>query len=398
MNILVVAPHGMYADYTASFVHNQAKEYVKLGHRVRVILPLAVLKKYREGGRVSKAVVMIRQDGVEVCYVRYLSLSSFGAKRFNQDSACCSVKFSLRTILRNFRPDVIHAHTIDLGCLIGSALKARLGCPLVVTTHGETNCEGALDHNPERIRILTDSVDMLTCVSPRLLREMRENQLSAPLCMILNGFAQDHIRISEKAPYSFLQVGNLIPLKKNDITIRAFAALRQRYPLALLTIIGDGPEREKLEALCDELDIDEAVRFTGHIPNGEVLAEMGKARFFIMPSSPEGFGIVYLEAMASGCVVIGTAGEGIDGFIVSGKNGFLVPPNDPEAIVRHVDWCLQNPEQADAMIEQGRQAVNGLTWKNNAERYIDLFQALLKDIPFIQKERYTHGDTKHTDQ
>ncbi len=95
-----------------------------------------------------------------------------------------------------------------------------------------------------------------------------------------------------------------------------------------------------------------------------------------MPSINEGFGIVYLEAMASGCITIGTEGEGIADLIVSGENGFLVPPDNPEAIVKVVEWCLEHPEEADGIAENGRKDALALTWEKNAAEYIKLFKEL----------------------
>lgn len=72
-----------------------------------------------------------------------------------------------------------------------------------------------------------------------------------------------------------------------------------------------------------------------------------------MPSVREGFGMVYLEAMSCGCITIGTEGEGIADFIISGKNGILVPPDEPDAIVAAVESCLSDPAYAASLAEQG---------------------------------------------
>jgi glycosyltransferase involved in cell wall biosynthesis len=93
-----------------------------------------------------------------------------------------------------------------------------------------------------------------------------------------------------------------------------------------------------------------------------------------MPSIREGFGIVYAEAMACGCVAIGTEGEGIADLIVSGENGYLVPPDDPEAIVETITACLQQPESMRAVADAGRAAALQLTWEVNAAQYLQLFQ------------------------
>ncbi len=88
-----------------------------------------------------------------------------------------------------------------------------------------------------------------------------------------------------------------------------------------LTVIGDGKERKSLEK------IDKNVIFTGRLPHDEVLTKMRDSDIFVLPSVGETFGMVYLEAMASGCITVCTKGDGIDGIIKNGENGFLVAPN-----------------------------------------------------------------------
>ena len=88
-----------------------------------------------------------------------------------------------------------------------------------------------------------------------------------------------------------------------------------------LTVIGDGKERKSLEK------IDKNVIFTGRLPHDKVLAKMRDSDIFVLPSVGETFGMVYLEAMASGCITVCTKGDGIDGIIKNGENGFLVAPN-----------------------------------------------------------------------
>ena len=128
--------------------------------------------------------------------------------------------------------------------------------------------------------------------------------------------------------------------------------------------------------LCADKGVSDSVHFIGQLPNEKVLAHMACAQFFCMPSVREGFGIVYLEAMASGCITIGTEGEGITDLIEHGKNGFLVPPASPEAIVQVIEWCLVHPQAADAIAQRGKQDVMALTWEANAKKYIDLFKEL----------------------
>lgn len=113
-----------------------------------------------------------------------------------------------------------------------------------------------------------------------------------------------------------LTCANLKKRKNIDKVIEALKGLESFE----LTVIGDGDNRQKLE------EIDSSVIFTGRISNADVLAKMRESDIFILPSVGETFGMVYLEAMASGCITIGTKGDGIDGFIRHRQNGFLTLP------------------------------------------------------------------------
>ena len=179
-------------------------------------------------------------------------------------------------------------------------------------------------------------------------------------------------------PFSVTQVGHLTEQKQVRVTIDAFRLLKKLHPQARLALIGEGPEREALEERVRQYGLSEDVCFTGQIKNADALAKMGETQFFVMPSVHEGFGIVYLEAMASGCITIGTQGEGIADVIVSGENGFLVPPADPESIVNVMEWCFANPEETLTIAERGRQTAKMLTWDKNAAQYIALYQLLIE--------------------
>ena len=377
MNILVVCHYGLYEEFSFSFVHNQIKEYVGQGHRVRALIPNGFGKTGRDGKRIGKGLHISCIDGVELYDLRYLTLSRYGEKAFNVQSAIGGIRTHWKKLFHDFQPDVIHAHTLGFDSRIGAWLKQKLGCPLVVTTHGSDST--MLYKNGEKacLRTLCDQADAVVCVSTKLKRQLEDCGTSARLETILNGFQVQEIgSVCEKAPYSWIQVGNLIPSKGFDVTIRAFAKLRDKYPESRLTIIGKGGQREALEALCQQLNLAEAVQFLGQLPNARVLAEMAKAQFYVMPSSPEGFGIVYLEAMAAGCLAIGTEGEGIADLIINGENGYLVSANDPDAIANIIDKSLQDPENAVNIARQGQKAARELTWEKNAGKYIWLFQEL----------------------
>ena len=378
MNILVISPHGMYRDYTFSFIHNQNKAFVRQGHRVRVIVPVAIAKRGHDGRRFGPMLEWVTKDGVEICFVRYLSLSRWGAYHFNHYSAAWTVAMLSRRILRDFKPDVIHANAVDHGGMIGAALKKRLGIPLSITTHGGDTTHYISHGRGAWLRTICDQADALASASFSLLHNYDIIGTAVPCTCIINGFEVQSVKNLPKQPHHIIQVGMLVPLKHNDYTIRAVARLKAHFPDITLTIVGDGGERARLESLCAELQLQDTVRFTGMLPNPEAMAEMATAQIFVMPSYPEGLGIVYLEAMASGCVAIGTEGEGISGVITSGKDGFLVARDDVDGIVLVITKCFEDEALMQQIAENGRKRVQSLTWDYNAAQYIDLFRTIIE--------------------
>ena len=376
MNILVVC-HYLGDDTPATiYIHDQMKAFVQAGHRVRCAVLLPWGKCACGVGRFASAAPQM--DGIEYRYVRYVSLSNYGdSNAYNARFAVSAIRRQLHKLLDGLQPDVIHAHTLGVSSCCGAYCKSVLHRPLVVTTHGSDSSIPMERGEHQRMRTLCQAADRIVAVSSALGEKLGKCGTETPISTILNGFALQHLPAeTEKQPLSFLQVGSLLRQKGFHTTIRAFARIHQAYPQARLTVIGQGSEREALEALCAELGIAEAVRFCGQLPNAQVLSEMAKAQFFVMPSVREGFGIVYLEAMACGCITVGTQGEGIADLIRDGENGFLVPAEDPDAIVQAVQRCLQNKATAHAVALQGRNDALQLTWHNNAQAYLRLFDAL----------------------
>ena len=380
MKILIVCHVGMYQDLSSSFVHAQAEAYAAQGHTVRAVILNPAGKADRFGHRLFPTVTVGNADGVEMVNMRFISLSNLGEKGGNAFFAKQSAWMHFSKIFSEFQPDVIHAHTLGSASALGVWLKKRLHCPLVVTTHGSDTAVRIEQGRAAELKPLCDGADCVVAVSSALAAKLKTCGTKPPVEVILNGFRiRSLLAVSEeRAQCAVVQVGHLIKQKHFDVTLRAFARFKKEYPAAQFTVVGQGSEREALEALADELGVSESVHFLGQLPNEAVLAEMSKAQFFCMPSVREGFGIVYLEAMASGCVAIGTEGEGIADLIESGKNGFLVPPEDSEAIWQVMQRCLQHPAEAEAIAARGRKDALSLTWEKNAATYERLFMTLLE--------------------
>jgi glycosyltransferase involved in cell wall biosynthesis len=98
--------------------------------------------------------------------------------------------------------------------------------------------------------------------------------------------------------------GSLIPLKQYDIFVEMISAIQKPLPTVKAMLIGDGPERGKLDAMITKLGLTDNLVMKGELPHKQVLAYMQRAKLFLHPSSYEGFGVVCLEALYAGAVVI----------------------------------------------------------------------------------------------
>lgn len=140
-----------------------------------------------------------------------------------------------------------------------------------------------------------------------------------------------------------LYVGTLRKSKNIHLILYALARLREKYPVTKLDIIGNGEYESILRSLVLELNLSECVTFHGKVPHEEVFEYMRHADALVMVSR-ESFGMVYIEAMSQGCIVVAAKGEGIDGIVTNNDNGFLVPLNDQQALINTLGTILALPE------------------------------------------------------
>ena len=169
----------------------------------------------------------------------------------------------------------------------------------------------------------------------------------------------------------FAFVGSLYELKNVDITLRALhkAMVGKEYTF---DIVGSGAENDNLHHLVDELGMGDHVVFHGQMKRDDAQAVVRKADCFVMVSSREAFGLVYVEAMAKGCIVIGTKGQGIDGIVTHGENGFLCKARDVDGLAEVINQIVKLPQEKLKLISsKSVETAANLTDRKVAEHYIN---------------------------
>ena len=157
--------------------------------------------------------------------------------------------------------------------------------------------------------------------------------------------------ITENAPL-LVCVARLEREKDVSGLLTAFREVRERVPEARALVVGEGSQRQSLEAAAQTLGIADAVQFTGF--REDARTAIAAADVFVLPSPAEPFGLVLLEAMALGKPVVAMDAGGPREIVVIGETGLLVPPSDPAALAEALCRLLSSPEERQRMGAAGR--------------------------------------------
>ncbi|MDA4118639.1 MAG: glycosyltransferase family 4 protein, partial [Thaumarchaeota archaeon] len=174
-----------------------------------------------------------------------------------------------------------------------------------------------------------------------------------------------------------LFVGRLVERKGADDLLTSFAKLSNELPNAVLEIVGEGPDMDRLRQLADTLGVRGRVTFAGTLRGRKLYERFAAADVVAMPSrrtpsDVEGFGTIFLEAGAFGKPSIGTRSGGIPEAIVQGETGFLVGERDTAELVDALRTTLGDPDLRARMGENAARRVKGFDWEHGVARLLEL--------------------------
>lgn len=167
-----------------------------------------------------------------------------------------------------------------------------------------------------------------------------------------------------------IYAGRLLREKRVDLLLRAAALLAPTHPGMLLTVFGDGPEKEALVRLADELGLAGRVDFRGHVETSEeVWRHLGEARIAVQPSEREGFGLFPLEAMAAGLPVVycESPESAVPELVRDGVEGVCAAP-EPAALAAALDRLLTDEEEWRRLRRNAMERAAGYDWDEVARQ------------------------------
>ncbi|WP_210113738.1 glycosyltransferase family 4 protein [Halorubrum trapanicum] len=299
--------------------------------------------------------------------------------------------------------DVIHGTLMPASTIaFGPWFLKGLDAPLVLTSHG-TSYDEARSVDPDGfadylfryffhpVNVVMDAVsgrfaDQIIAVSDHTREQLRDLYRfdEAKLTTVPPGIDTDRFRPTkevhpavDESKRTILVVSRLDPRKGIDKAIRAFAQL-DRDDTELL-IGGTGRLEASLRELAAGLGVADRVRFLGFVPDEELPSLYSAVDLFVLPSEYEGFGIVFMEAMACGTPVVGTSVGGVPTAVADGETGYLVEKSNIEGLAERIGKVLRDSEHSAQLSENARNWAVEHDWMSIATRVDEIYRSTQKE-------------------
>lgn len=364
--------------------HYFAKEWVKMGYNVRIIFNYNVyprifypfMKMFRKqmsnifGVSIQDVFVgkhfQYKKDGILVDLLP-IKKSRPGAG-FSDEVIEQQVK-SVKDIMDRdgFKPDFVLGHFTHPNLELVVRLKEYYGGTTTISLHGPENGFSEIDAQ------LFNKVDMVGYRSYPTKWSFEKLYGEKPYFMCPSGVPEKYITQSrkfERGVSNFIYVGTFMKRKYASCLVPAIANAYKEDSYTI-TFVGDGDDKKQIVSKAKECNCTDRIHFTGLIPREEIFRHLDKSDVFIMISKIETFGLVYLEAMARGCIVVASKNEGMDGIIEHGKNGFLCTAGNEKELQQIVEQIkAMSPNQLESMSIESIKTAKQYTDSNVARDYI----------------------------
>lgn len=274
-----------------------------------------------------------------------------------------------------------HVH-VHFASTVGLLAHVVSGCPFSITIHGPAEFETPHFGLAEKVRQAALIVTISKFGRSQVMRTARIDDWPKVRVVQLGVDTATYVPRSElpRGPRAtVLTVGRLAPVKGQALLIEAVHRLVQRGVDVGLTIVGEGPERGRLEAQASRLGIADRVELTGALNAVETRQRFEGASVFALTSFAEGIPVVLMEAMALGVPCVASRVTGVPELIDDGVTGYLVSPGDGDEAADAISRLLADPAAAMAMTQAARaRVVEQYDLPTNARRLAAELRSLLE--------------------
>lgn len=289
--------------------------------------------------------------------------------------------------------DAVHAFWPIPHGVLGLAASRAGRLPLITTFFGVelTWLERDLSALRPVLRSIVHRSDAVTAISSYTAARLRDATRSSilpdvvPFGAVARGGVTVPAGSRRDGAFQVLFVGRLVERKGVHILLDAVAALRAERPVHV-HIVGDGPERGRLEARASQLDLRAHVYFHGAVSDEALAKRFAECDVFVLPAvvdgkgDTEGLGVVLLEALQSGVPVIASAAGGITDIVKHEETGLLVPPGDAEALALAIRRLQEDPALASRLTERGQRHVEReFSWPAIVDRLVGIYYRVTRD-------------------
>lgn len=380
-------------------VHYFTKEWVKTGCDVRVIhyaynlpswalwivttFPKLVSKVW--GGIIRTKEIEEREyilDDVPIKRITLRKIIPHG--RYSCEQLSVALKKSLLYCEKsNFTPDVIISHWSNPQLEIMQMLKERFNVPTIYVAHnGGSELISAYSKDVYR---LLESTNLIGFRSRTIEEEFRERfKYQGPSFRCNSGIPEQFVNLSVVERdfsniNSFIYVGTFIKRKYPERIIPAVYSVYGEEPYKI-TYVGKGIEESTIRREINKVRATDRIHLLGYLERSEVNRQLREHDVFIMISRGETFGLVYLEAMSTGCITIASRDEGMDGIIQHGVNGFLCEAGNKAELTGLIREIRKMPkEELQRISANAVVTARKLTDKNVAEDYLNSVKGVIRN-------------------
>lgn len=294
--------------------------------------------------------------------------------------------------VHEIKPDLIHAQI--LGAPYGlAAMKLYRKYPTVLTVHTLVDMDAMHQSGTVKERIHDGiwrklerkeikRIPNFIAVSKSIEEELKKRG-ARNVHVIPNGISENWFNVqNNEIDGRILFVGRIMPIKGLETLIQAIKTVKMKHSKAHLHIVGAIQDREykhKLDSLIGELGLEDSVIFLGPRSGADLEKEYSECAVFVLPSKNESFGIVLLEAMATGKSIVASNVGGIPEILENGKEGVLVKSGDTEELAKKIQILLSENEIRKKMGLAGIENAKKCSWQSIAERTLDYYKKILGD-------------------